>query len=201
MALTQPEYEVWCDAYARQLDPARRRALLDEALAQDAPHHADHLLRDALWQKRYEKAPTDGYIHFWMDMLFAGRSGVLFRGGRVKKTLQNGANFLTPWQDEPPTPAQKQVLEEEWTQAMRLYLHTCVKDSKYASQLFGMMKMQDDALRRKLGTELLQVTEQLPRQAGMQAAFDPVAKAAERVFCESFADGAVCYAHLRKELQ
>lgn len=194
MTLEQELYVRWRHDYARQTDEAKRRTMLEAALLEDADHAADHALRAEMAKVRYADPKADGYIRFWMEALYTHRSGGgLFAHRRLEKNMAAGAKLLFLDRYESLDESGRQVVEEELLQMMRLYLKISLSDSKYASQLYGMMKMSDGGLRQKVAEEFLLVTRTLPQKAGMAALYAPLDRAAKQAYCEAFADGVRIY--------
>ena len=81
------------------------------------------------------------------------------------------------------------LLHSELMHAVRLYLTTCVQ-SNYGTLLMGMMRMKDEQIVGKAAKEVAEVTLTVPRWAGMDETFAPLAPAAREAFALVFPAGA-----------
>ena len=72
--------------------------------------------------------------------------------------------------------------------AVRLYLTTCVQGN-YGTMLMGLMRMKDEQIVGKAAKEVAEVTLTVPRWAGMDEAFAPLAPAAREAFALVFPAG------------
>lgn len=198
--MNQEEYIRWSQQYAAQTDQTQRQKMLEQALQQDTEHYAEHELRQKIWQCRYASPRVDAYIRFWMEVMYAQRTSRSFFGRRkLEKVLRQGAQLLFLDQYSRLDEAGKRIVEEELEQMVRLYSKLALKDVRYASQLCGMMRMQDDAVCRKLGKEFWQVSCILPAQVGLKQLYQPLAKAAQKVFAASFEGGLALYEEIGRQ--
>lgn len=189
--MTEQEYEQWKRDYQKEYRIVTRRAMLEQALEQDAEHHEEHLLRLRFWQQRYGDQPAqaklpDRYIGVWLDMLYsATNGGGWFAQRRLTKELTRNLTLLGA-DIAAESPQAAQAFYEELCAAMRFYIYTCTKDGKYGSQLFGMMPMGEERVTSKIAEEIVRVAQELPRQAGLYAEYAVLYRAAKAAFEAAF---------------
>lgn len=189
--MTQPQTS-WPERYYEEFDPERRRGLLNEAMAAGEGAAAENEIRRRLWELRYvqprKNAPlADRYIALWLALDRWRKAGLAPRKARAAcKELEKMAFLLHP---EGDAGLVQPLLHSELTHAVQLYLTTCVQ-SNYGTMLMGMMRMKDEQIAGKAAKEVAEVTLAVPRWAGLDEAFAPLAPAARDAFALVFPSGA-----------
>ena len=181
----------WPERYYEEFDPERRRRLLDEAMAAGEGDAAENEIRRRLWELRYvqprKNAPlADRYIALWLALDHWRKVGLAPRQVRAaRKELEKMTGLLQP---EGDAGLVQPLLHSELMHAVRLYLTTCVQ-SNYGTMLMGMMRMKDEQIVGKAAKEVAEVTLTVPRWAGMDDAFAPLAPAAREAVALVFPAG------------
>ena len=189
--MTQPQIS-WPERYYEEFDPERRRRLLNEAMAAGDGTAAENEIRRRLWELRYvqprKNAPlADRYIALWLALDRWRKAGLAPRKARAaRKELEKMAGLLQP---EGDAGLVQPLLHAELVHTVRLYLSTCTQ-SNYGTMLMSMMRMRDDQIVGKAAKEVAEVTLAVPRWAGLDEAFAPLAPAARDAFALVFPAGA-----------
>ena len=186
--MTTQTRTAWPERYYEEFDPETRRQLLEEALAAGEGDTAENELRRLLWERRYTRPrrnapPADRYIARWRTRDHWRKAGP-HRARAAARELGRLAPLLRP---EGGGDAQA-LLHRELVHAVRLYLSTCARGS-YGTLLMGLVRMNSDQLLEKVAREVAEVTILVPRWAGLEAEFAPLAPAAREAFELAFPEG------------
>ena len=182
----------WPARYYEEFDAEKRRWMLEEAIAIGEGDAAENELRRRLWDARYvrprKNAPlADRYVALWLGLDRWRKLGLAPRQVRAaEKELRETAALLLP--EETRTDPGRALLHCELVHAVRLYLKTCT-ESSYGTTLMGLMRMKSEQLIEKAAAETAEVTVLVPRWAGVEEAFAPLAPAAREAFTLVFPDG------------
>lgn len=178
----------WPERYYEETDPEKRRLLLEQAMTAGEGDAAENEVRHRLWELRYTRprrnAPlADRYIALWLALDHWRKSGLAPRQVRAaQKELEELAGLLRPEGGADLVPP---LVHSELVHAVRLYLSTCLQ-SNYGTMLMGLMRMSDEQLVGKAAKEVAEVTCLVPRWAGMDETFAPLAPAAQEAFALVF---------------
>lgn len=151
------------------------------------PSLQDHPLRES---KAFQKNPVivDRYMYSWMNILIAGRTGIHFWNRRaVKKELEKLLDIFVPdgiaeGKTEGGADALSALRQKEIECFALLWLENCVKDKSYGSTVFGMIRMSDESLSRKMAEEIGEVLLFIPAAVGLEEKARPV----KEVFLELY---------------
>ena len=147
------------------------------------PSLQDRPLRES---KAFQKNPVivDRYMYSWMNILIAGRTGIHFWNRRaVKKEVEKLLNaFHFPGKTEGGADALSALRQKEIECFALLWLENCVKDKSYGSTVFGMIRMSDESLSRKMAEEIGEVLLFIPAAVGLEEKARPV----KEVFLELY---------------
>ena len=146
------------------------------------PSLQDRPLRES---KAFQKNPVivDRYMYSWMNILIAGRTGIHFWNRRaVKKELDKLLDIFVPDGKTKEQAELSQLRRREIECFALLWLENCVKDKSYGSTVFGMIRMSDESLSRKMAEEIGEVLLFIPAAVGLEEKARPV----KEVFLELY---------------
>ena len=138
------------------------------------PSLQDRPLRES---KAFQKNPVivDRYMYSWMNILIAGRTGIHFWNRRaVKKELEKLLDIFVPDGIAEGKTELSQLRRREIECFALLWLENCVKDKSYGSTVFGMIRMSDESLSRKMAEEIGEVLLFIPAAVGLEEKSRPV---------------------------
>ena len=166
--------ENWPEHYYDIKDIDEREALLLQVL-NDHPESKEDQRRLLLRRKRYpdKKLPNgvrkDNFIPSWMTILIEGRTNLHFYNRRrIEQEIRRCFTALCVLEDTPDP-----VLLNEWRQFAHLWITTCVNDRNYQATAFGMFRMKDQTLARKIAAEINEVTRVIPAKFGIEKEVGP----------------------------
>lgn len=146
------------------------------------PSLQDRPLRES---KAFQKNPVivDRYMYSWMNILIAGRTGIHFWNRRaVKKELDKLLDIFVSDGKMEGQAELSQLRRREIECFALLWLENCVKDKSYGSTVFGMIRMSDESLSRKMAEEIGEVLLFIPAAVGLEEKARPV----KEVFLELY---------------
>ena len=146
------------------------------------PSLQDRPLRES---KAFQKNPVivDRYMYSWMNILIAGRPGIHFWNRRaVKKELDKLLDIFVSDGKMEGQAELSQLRRREIECFALLWLENCVKDKSYGSTVFGMIRMSDESLSRKMAEEIGEVLLFIPTAVGLEEKARPV----KEVFLELY---------------
>lgn len=135
--------------------------------------------------KAFQKNPVivDRYMYGWMNILIAGRTGIHFWNRKaVKKELEKLLDVFVPDGKRKEQAELSQLRRREIECFALLWLENCVKDKSYGSTVFGMIRMSDESLSRKMAEEIGEVLLFIPAAVGLEEKARPV----KEVFLELY---------------
>lgn len=146
------------------------------------PSLQDHPFRES---KAFQKNPVivDRYMYSWMNILIAGRTGIHFWNRKaVKKELEKLLDIFAPDRGKEVGEELSRLRRREIECFALLWIESCVKDKSYASTVFGMIRMSDESLSRKMAEEIGEVLLFIPAVVGLEEKARPV----KEVFLELY---------------
>ena len=146
------------------------------------PSLQDHPFRES---KAFQKNPVivDRYMYSWMNILIAGRTGIHFWNRKaVKKELEKLLDVFVPDGGAEAGEELSRLRRREIECFALLWIESCVKDKSYGSTVFGMIRMSDESLSRKMAEEIGEVLLFIPAAVGLEEKARPV----KEVFLELY---------------
>ena len=173
--------------YYRETDPMKRRALLDQAIAEGEDAQVNEV-RKEIWEARYS-APTndggvaDGFLRFWMTMEFNRSSGHKIFGAKgavkdIRKELES-VNFQ---QIRAKSPLHEELLYRECEHLIKFYMDLCGTDKSYNTMLCGLIPIKKDDVKAKLQRDIYETAVCLPKDLSMEDELSLITKAAHAMY-------------------
>lgn len=175
--------EDWPTHYYDIEDIDTREKILTEMLEANAGDRNDRR-RLELLRKRYpanERTGAkrkDAFVAAWMGLLIDGRLGTNFLN-RKKRERDIRQYFTTLCVLDEEVDA---ILLEEWRQFARFWIESCAGDRSYDSTAFGLFRLGDERLGKKIAAEIYEVTSTIPARFGLEEEL----RAFRRVMKESY---------------
>ena len=156
--------------YYRELEPKKRRALLDE-LCLTEPDDGANAFRQRLYRARYvdEKQPgreVDRFLFNCLSFVQLWQSAKLFRRHAKKEVLAALRDMLSE-EAAQYGEAGERALYWELRNAAARYLRTC-SDSGYNRALFGMIASGDESRADRVCRDIWRMTDGLTKQLSLQ---------------------------------
>ncbi len=112
----------------------------------------------------------DRFTAAWMDLLIDSRIGINFLNkGRVEKDVTRCLKDLLVIDFDTDD-----ILCLEWTNFAEFWIKSCVNDRTYDSTAFGLLRLSDSRLGKKIASEIIAVTYTLPARFGYLEACSPL---------------------------
>lgn len=106
----------------------------------------------------------DAFLAAWMNILITGRIGINFLNrNRVKKELTGYLRDLCILDF-----TKDDILISEWEDFSKLWITSCIKDKNYDSTIFGLIRLSDKNLARKIAFDIIEVTYSIPLKFGYE---------------------------------
>ena len=156
--------------YYRELEPARRRVMLDELCASEPDDGANEYRRQ-LFEARHvdPKAPgraVDRMLFMCVCFMQLCQSARLFRGGAIRE-VRRSMNELRFDLAGQYGEAGARALYWEIRNAAARYLSTCSSPS-YNRRLFGLAPSREENREDRVARDIWQMTEGLSRRTGLE---------------------------------
>lgn len=183
----------WEERYFRETDRDMRRRILEDA-AKEQGETAQIVLYRKLWQARYtpvgkEPKHIDHFIRGYMNMYYMARSlKSVFRRKVTEKELESvRTDWMFSFLARPEFAGiAEEALYREYGNTVRLYLELCLEDKSYGAALFGVMRMKDEKLKKKIAADIYGTAVRVPRAAGKEEEFSLFSSAARDTLYEMF---------------
>lgn len=185
------DWSSWPESYYAPADREERLEILKERLKSGEADEKDQL-RMKFWKLRYEtrdKMPrgVDYLIRSWMELYFISRKpGNRWAKKQQAKDLEQVKQDLGFSLAREYGSMGEEVLYQELCNGIRLYIQLCQQDSKYNSQLLGIMKLKPEKLVEKIGNEFWKISTVVPESFGQEEAFRVFKKACEDTFWAAY---------------
>lgn len=185
------DWSNWPQAYYETTDKEERKTLLEERLASPEADESDQL-RKKLWELRYKtraKMPVgvDYFIRSWMDLYFVSRKpGNRFQLKQQQETIRAVKKDMGFELAAEYGAVGEEVLYQELCHGVSFYIQLCRDDSKYNSQLLGIMKLKKDNLVEKIGNELWNISTVVPQTFRVEKEFALLKKACQDTFWKEY---------------
>lgn len=187
----EKDWSNWPQEYYDTTDREERKNLLQQRLETPAADKKDEI-RMKFWELRYKtraKMPVgvDYFIRSWMELYFVSRKpGNKFQLKQQEEAIRQakhdmGFELAAEYGDDG-----EEVLYQELCHGVALYMQLCRDDSKYNSQLLGIMKLKKNNLVEKIGNELWNVSTVVPKTFRVEKEFSMLKKACEDTFWKEY---------------
>ena len=77
---------------------------------------------------------------------------------------------------------EQMLLRLEWKAFAKFWMETCIKDKSYSSTVFGLVRMKDETLAKKLAQEIGDVCVFIPRALGLEERAVPLRNAVVKAY-------------------
>jgi len=151
----------WPACYYEEKNPAKRRALLNEAVSKNLSPEED-VYRSMLFDLRYspsqygEGGYADNYMRCFMDFnLLSKNRPSRFGMSKAKKNVLKDLKGMGLGADVDDEGLYNSILLSEFCHLGQSFIALCADSKQYRSVLFGFGKINDQALVRKLYNDLL----------------------------------------------
>ena len=160
--------EKW-NAYYRELEPGKRRAMLNELCASE-PDDGANAYRKALFEARHvdEKSPgreVDRMLFMCVYFLQLYKTARIFKSSAVKEILQSLRETRFDMSAQYGEAGEKALYWEIRNAAAR-YLSTCASPG-YNRGLFGLTPSRDTGRQERILRDVWQMSEGLSRRTGL----------------------------------
>ncbi len=180
-------------AYYREIDPMKRKKLLDRSVAENEDPQMNPL-RQELWEIRYrEKSKSadveraDGFMALLMDMeLGKGSVKKLFGGSRIKKDIRSRLDKLEFERFARGDELQQEALYRECCHLVQSYMQLCLEDKTYGTAFLGIVPMKKENILAKLRADIFETFIQFPCDAQMQEELSCLTRAARAMYALQF---------------
>lgn len=160
----------WPDCYYREMEPAIRRQLLDEAKRQGLTPE-DNEIREFIFAKRYQlnkKGYVDSYLKPWMDFKYIYGSG---NGSFSFKKNQKRIRTLFKELGEPEIRAMgeraTEILSQEYEHSGLVYITLSSNDPAYRAVILGLGSVSEERLAQRITADFAVAVKVIPEQLGM----------------------------------
>lgn len=161
--------EDWPAHYYEIKDIDEREKLLTEMIDANAGDPGDRRRLEIL-RKRYPANERtggkrkDNFVAAWMELLIDGRLGTNFLNRKKReRDIRKHFTTLCVLDEEADS-----LLLEEWRQFAKLWIETCAGDRTYDSTAFGLFRLGDERLGKKIASEINEVTGLIPARFGLR---------------------------------
>ncbi|MBR0397405.1 MAG: hypothetical protein IJI10_03960 [Eubacterium sp.] len=181
----------WVQDYYNETDRPKRKEILEKAIAEEGMT-PENELRKYLYDARYgdsEEAgrEVDYFIRGWMTLEYMKATSKFFLTKR--KINKEIATVREDWQFAKVAEygqAGADILYDELCNLTRLYLQICRRDKAYGSFIFGLGRVKDSTLSKRVSDDIYRMAYELPHAMDLVEEFAPFTKAATRIFCQEF---------------
>ena len=157
--------------YYEELDPDKRRSLLDQYLSGSAPDDPVDRYRSALYDYRYTnpKEPgrkVDNYMWALLSLMYTHRESLIFPGRNVKAVRRIMKDLA---QDERVHTDERfaEAFTQEVRNAVRRYFDTCKSDN-YHKKLFGVTHSTADEKEKQRCIDTWKMSVGVARRVGIE---------------------------------
>lgn len=177
--------------YYRETDPAKRKELLDQAIAEEG-NTEENQARKEIWDARYCMksdlgGQADGYLKFWMTIEFNRSSGNrLFGSKGARKDLQKELDQVHFRELAQKSDLHRELIYRECEHLVKLYMDLCQTDKSYNTILCGLVTMKKADVKAKLQNDIYETAVKVPRTLEMEQELELLTKAARKVFEDYF---------------
>lgn len=157
--------ENWPESYYEEMDPKRRRNMLEHALHAFEDNHELEEKRRRVYDLRYGKNTADQFMRVWLDLKIRNANEAVPFFNRRKKVNEIRSLYAKFGIYEEDF---RDVLEPEWHHFARTVITTNADDRGFNSTLLGLVSITDESAARKLAEEMHAVLKEIPEKYGLQ---------------------------------
>lgn len=161
---TEDYLDNWPESYYEEMDPKRRREMLEHALNAFENNESEQK-RSRIYKLRYGRNMADQFMRVWLDLKFRNTNeAVPFfkRRRKVEEIRSLYAQFGIYEEDF------RDVLLPEWHHFARTVITTNADDRGFNSTLLGLVSITDESAAKKLADEMHAVLKEVPEKYGLQ---------------------------------
>ena len=153
--------------YYRETDPAKRKELLEQAIAEEGATEENQARRE-IWDARYSMksdlgGQADGYLKFWMTIEFNRTSGNRwFTSKGARKGLQKELDQVHFHELAAKSELHRELIYRECEHLVKLYMDLCQTDKSYNTILCGLVTMKKDDVKSKLQRDIYETAVKVP---------------------------------------
>lgn len=181
--------KAWIYEYIRELEPKKRRSLLEKAKAEAEPEDNDRQaneLRTRLLKARYSEVDgrdLDTFIRGLMDLRFLeSASKSIFSKKKVPKQFEAiRKDWCMDLAGEYGETGEK-VLYQEFCNMMRRYFYLCEEDRNYNSILLGIGRIKKESRIKKIAGDVRHMAFEIPEETKTAEELKLFTKAAADTF-------------------
>ena len=182
------EKQNWLKKYLTGTNAQEKLPYLQKGLELDPT--TDNKFRETLFKKRYldqngNITGMDYFLRQWMELMLQYSKGKSVFGNRGKKKK---AEIICKelMLKEKLGESEKQVLLEELTNVIAVYIDLGIKDKNYGSLLLGYGRIDDDALKLKIAQDLIKGAIVFPESVNMDEEYAILGRAAKEAYIACF---------------
>ncbi|MDO4307269.1 MAG: hypothetical protein Q4C77_10565 [Eubacteriales bacterium] len=176
-------------AYYRESDPLKRKALLDQAIA-EGEDTKENEIRKELWEVRYHDAAdtgdgarADGFMALWMTLEFnRDAEKKWFAIKRARKEIIKHLEKLQFRELSRKSELHRELLYRECCHLVKLYMDLCEKDKSYNNMLCGLVSISSEHAKEKLQKDIRHTAVQLPAAIQLTDELEMITKAAREMY-------------------
>lgn len=129
---------------------------------------------------------VDAWMRAWMDIVAMERAGInAFNKKRCQKELRKNLAVFGLAEGMTPDAERK----EAWRLFTKDYMKSCTESKMFRGYVFGIGKIKDEALAKKMLDEIVFVTKLIPEKLGAEALAAPLHEEMLDAFAEFVEDG------------
>ncbi len=149
------------DEYFRELEPAKRKEILDGLTPEAGEEESLEQIR-SLFSLRYTPNKKLGYTDEFVGALMSLRLIAYNPSGKRRDARLAGEAMHTLCLDRTDE-FSPDILYSELCQLMAFYISSCLDDSQYRSVVFGLGRMRDERLVDKIQKDLNRIWEEVTK--------------------------------------
>lgn len=171
-------------------EPKERLEILESLIEKEGESEKTKIMRafyDHRYVSREKNVPMIDYaIRGWVNISFiAEMTRSRFSRKKIPARVQEVLNDLGKGVADQYGDLGYEIWMKEIRNVCRVYIHLCKTDKGYGSVIFGIGRMKEEKLIRKICFDMVNITHTIPMEAGITE-LDFLAQASREVFLEEF---------------
>ena len=176
--------------YYQSTDPKERLEMLEALVEKEGESEKTRIMRE-IYDHRYvsrEKGvqSIDYAIRGWVNISFMAE---MIRSPFARKRIPKRVEEILADMGKFVADRNGDLGYELWLKDIRnvcrVYIHLCKTDKGYGSIIFGIGRMKEEKIVRKICFDMVNISHTIPRECGLKE-FDFLARASREVFLETF---------------